>query len=114
MAVLAVAGFAGTNKEIPFSRAIYRPSSSYWRYNFTGLGETGIDAYYGNGGNWLWPNEYSEEKYGLESLEASENNITYIAGPYYMQVNWDRIDFNYTRAVGPDEVVEVHTPSPHR
>jgi hypothetical protein len=103
---------ASAQGDIPFTRAIYRPSSAYWRYNFTALAEAGIDAYYGNGGSGLWSEEIYEEKYGRESLEAAANNITYIAGPYYMQVNWDRVKFNYTRAVGPGGVVEVRSPSP--
>jgi len=109
---IMVLGVVMGSNEVPFTRAIYRPSSNVWRYNFTHLAEVGIDCYYGNGGNWLWPRDLYETKYGLESLEAAANNITYIAGPYYMQLNWDRIDFNYTRAVSHTGVVETHTPSP--
>lgn len=98
--------------ELPFTRAVYRPSSQVWRRNFSALAEAGIDCYYANGGNCLWSRDRYEEVYGPESLQAAECNITYIAGPYYMQINWDRINFNYTRAVGPSGVRERHTPSP--
>jgi hypothetical protein len=99
----------GTEEALPFSMALYN-----WVYNFTELAEMGFDAFYQQA-DWTWETMvpgWHENRFGTDSLIASANNITYVAGQYYQQPSWKYIDFNYSQAVNQYGTVEPYTPSP--
>lgn len=95
--------------DVGFILGIYGP------WNYTQLASVGIDARYDNAWEWCWPQgpERVLERFRRNSLEAAANNVTYVAGLYYLV--WDIADhatFDYVRAVSKLGVEEEHTPSP--
>jgi len=100
----------------PFHRAVYRPWNFdvHGSWNFSELGSLGLDAFYALG-DWTWEKSspgWSEDRFGSESILAAANNVTYIAGQYYLQPMWQYIDFNYSRAVDQYGREEAYTPAP--
>lgn len=108
-AALAAEGF-------PFHRAVYRPWNFdvHGSWNFSEMGSLGLDAFYAHG-DWTWEiysPGWTEDRFGSESILAAANNVTYIAGQYYLQPMWQYIDFNYSRAVDQYGREETYTPAP--
>jgi len=72
----------------PFRRAVYKP----WNFgaegpwNFSEMASLGLDAFYCPA-DWTWEKAYPgwiERQLGSESILAAANNVTYIAGLYYL------------------------------
>jgi hypothetical protein len=81
----------------------------YGPWNSSFEAEVGIDADYDHRW-WTTGPERVIEWFKKYSLEAAANNVTYLAGLYYLGHEVDY--FNYTRAVHESGGEQNHTPSP--
>lgn len=103
IAAISALACASGSIEMDHFRAIY---DGPW--NCSLLAELGFDALY-RPVTWKITVDEILPRCMQESLEAAENNLTYICGPKYCAM--DPI-FNYSRAVNAEGFVETRTPSP--
>ena len=87
--------------DLGFGRAIYGP------WNYSQDARVGLDADYDNTW-WTFGSERTLERFRRNSLDAAANNITYVAGLYYLG---DVAPFDYVRAVNRFGEEQTHTPS---
>ncbi len=103
LSVVLAVGICFGAEEFDFTRAIYNS------LNYSEDVSFGLNTEYTRNNWFRMGPEQAIERLKSNSLRAAENNMTHIAGLYYLQA---KPDFEYARAINENGHEEENTPSP--